>query len=259
MTETATAVCVDAPLFEYVLRLGDSCLILGHRLSEWCGHGPQLEEDIALANVALDLIGQARMLLSYGGEVEGAGRSEDDLAYLRDGTAYRNWLLVERPNGDYAYTTARQFLFDAFMHEFWRGLSESRDQHLADVAAKAMKENAYHLRHSSQWMIRFGDGTEESHDRVQNALNDLWAYTGELFESDEVDAQMCADGIGVGPELLKTGWDRTVDAVLGEATLKRPEDGWMHTGGKQGRHSEHLGLLLAEMQYLQRAYPGAEW
>ena len=247
-------------LFDYLLRLGDTSLVLGHRLSEWCGHGPALETDMALTNVALDLIGQARQFLTYAGEVEGRGRSEDDLAYLRDAHGYRNLLLVELPNEDFARTIARQFLFDAFNVELMAGLAAgSRDERLAAIAAKAVKEVSYHARHSSEWMIRLGDGTGTSHRKIQAALDDLWMYTGEMFAMDGVDDAMVAAGIGVDPVALKSRWDERVDEVLTEATVKRPEDGWMQTGGKVGRHTEHLGYLLAEMQFLQRAYPGAKW
>lgn len=247
-------------LFDYLLRLGDTSLVLGHRLSEWCGHGPALETDMALTNVALDLIGQARQFLTYAGEVEGRGRSEDDLAYLRDAHGYRNLLLVELPNEDFARTIARQFLFDAFNVELMAGLAAgSRDGRLAAIAAKAVKEVSYHARHSSEWMIRLGDGTETSHRKIQAALDDLWMYTGEMFAMDGVDDAMVAAGIGVDPVALKPRWDERIDEVLTEATVKRPEDGWMQTGGKAGRHTEHLGYLLAEMQFLQRAYPGAKW
>jgi len=249
----------DKARFEYLLRLGDTSLVLGHRLSEWCGHGPAVEEDMALTNIALDLIGQARLLLTHAGEVEGAGRSEDDLAYLRDVLDYRNLLLVERPNGDFAVTIARQFLFDAFHVDLMKRLTESTDERLAAIAAKSLKEVTYHLRHSSEWVIRLGDGTDESHARMQAAIDDLWMYTGEMFAMDEVDEAMVAAGVGVDLAALKPGWDRRVDEVLEEATLTRPDDAWMHTGGKAGRHTEHLGYLLAEMQFLQRAYPGATW
>ena len=246
-------------LVEYLLRLGDTGLVLGHRLSEWCGHGPALEEDMALTNIALDLVGQARLFLTYAGEVEGKGRTEDDLAYLRDAYDYRNLLLVEQPNGDFAHTIARQFLFDAFNVGLMAELTGSRDDRLAAIAAKSLKEVTYHVRHSSEWVIRLGDGTGESRARTEAALDDLWAYTGEMFAMDDVDEAMVATGIGVDLAALKPDWDRRVDGVLAEATLARPADGWMQSGGKRGRHGEHLGHLLAEMQFLQRAYPGATW
>jgi ring-1,2-phenylacetyl-CoA epoxidase subunit PaaC len=246
-------------LFEYLLRLGDDSLVLGHRLSEWCGHAPALEEDIALANIALDHIGRARALLSYAGELEGKGRDEDALAYLRDGRDYHNVLLVEQPNGDFAATIVRQFLYDAFMVELLTRLGESADAQLAAIAAKSLKETRYHLRHSSEWLIRLGDGTELSRAKAQAALDELWFYTGELFEMDGLDAALLAAGIAVDLSALKADWDRRVDEVLAEATLTRPADAWMQSGGRQGRHSEHLGYLLAELQYVQRAYPGMTW
>jgi ring-1,2-phenylacetyl-CoA epoxidase subunit PaaC len=233
--------------------------VLGHRLSEWCGHAPMLEEDIALANIALDLIGQARPLYAYAAELEGEGRNEDKLAYLRDASQYRNVLLVEQPNGDFAVTIVRQFLYAAFMAPFWRLLAGSRDATFAAIAAKAEKEAAYHLRHSAEWLIRLGDGTPESHARAQAALDELWMYTGELFEADAIERGLIERGVALDPQTLRPEWDETVDRVLGEATLKRPPDGWMQTGGRTGRHSEHLGFILADMQFLQRAYPGATW
>ena len=249
----------DTALFEYLLRLGDTNLVLGHRLSEWCGHGPAPEEDLALANIALDLIGQARMLLQYAGTVEGLGRSEDDLAYLRDGRDYRNLLLAEQPNGHYGDTIVRQFLFDAFAVELWSDLTRSGDAQLAAIAAKAVKEHQYHWRHSSGWIVRLGDGTDESHAKMQASLERLWPYTGEMLSADAVDEAM--RDARIGPDLLAVAprWSSRVSAVLAEATLTRPEDGWMQQGGKSGRHSEHLGHLLAEMQSVHRAYPGASW
>ncbi len=246
-------------LFEYLLRLGDSSLILGQRLSEWCGHGPELEEDIALINVALDLIGQARSLLTYAGEVEGRGRDEDQLAFLRDGTDYRNLLLVEQPNQDFAYTIARQFLFDAFHLELQRALTASRDERLAAIAGKCVKEVTYHLRHSSEWLVRLGDGTPLSPDKMQTALDDLWMYSGEMFEMDALETALVEAGVAPERGALRRAWEARVLAVIEEATLQRPDDGWMQSGGLRGRHSEHLGHILAEMQHLQRAHPGAEW
>jgi len=254
-----TIIAADAPLVQYALRLADNALVLGHRLSEWCGHAPMLEEDIALANIALDLIGQARPLYAYAAELEGEGRNEDKLAYLRDASQYRNVLLVEQPNGDFAVTIVRQFLYAAFMAPFWRLLAGSRDATFAAIAAKAEKEAAYHLRHSAEWLIRLGDGTPESHARAQAALDELWMYTGELFEADAIERGLIERGVALDPQTLRPEWDETVDRVLGEATLKRPPDDWMQTGGRTGRHSEHLGFILADMQFLQRAYPGATW
>ena len=246
-------------LFRFAVRMGDNSLVLGHRLSEWCGHGPQLEEDIAQANIALDLIGQARNYLTYAGEVEGKKRSEDDLAYLRTDRDYLNVLLCELPKGDYAQTIARSFLFDAFHLPLQQALTTSTDERLKGIAEKAVKEVTYHLRHSSEWLIRFGDGTEESHSRAQVALNDLWRYTGELFIPDEAEEMLAK--AGVVPKLgdIQKEWSATVDRVLKEATLNRPADGWAASGGKKGVHSEHLGPMLAEMQTLQRTYPGVEW
>ncbi len=246
-------------LFTYTLRLADDLLILSHRLSEWCGHGPVLEEDIALTNRALDHIGEARNLYTYAGQVEGKGRTEDHFAYLRNERQFVNTKLVEQPNGDYAHTIVRSFLFDAYHLPLAEALCKSSDTQLAAIAAKAVKEAQYHLKHSSDWLIRFGDGTEESHRRARSALDDLWAYTGDLFAPDDVHQLLVKDGIA--PELanLKASFDTTVERVLTEATLKRPEDGFMHSGGRQGKHSEHLGFALAEMQHLQRSYPGAEW
>jgi ring-1,2-phenylacetyl-CoA epoxidase subunit PaaC len=249
----------DPSLFTYTLRLADTALILGHRLSEWIGHAPLLEEELALGNIALDLIGEARALYAYAGEVEGKGRGEDELAYRRDAPQFRNLLLVEQPNGDFALTMLRQFLYSAFAHPFWRALAVSRDATLAAIATKAEKEAAYHLRHAGEWVIRLGDGTEESHRRARSALDELWPYTGEMFEADEVERALVAQGIAVAPESLRPDWEASVDAVLREATLARPAPGWMQSGGRSGRHSEHLGHLLAVMQFLQRAYPGATW
>jgi ring-1,2-phenylacetyl-CoA epoxidase subunit PaaC len=246
-------------LFTYCLRRGDDNLILSHRLSEWCGHGPQLEEDIALANRALDHIGQARNYLQYAVTVEGKGRSEDDLAYLRNERQFVNVKLVELPNGDYANTIARGFLFDAWHLPLQQALMNSKDEQLAAIAAKAVKEISYQLKTSSDWVIRFGDGTEESHRRIQTALDGLWTYTGELFATDEVDALLKDAGIVPDMAPIKAAFDKKVDAVLQEATLKRPADAFMASGGRQGKHTEHLGFLLAEMQSLHRAYPGATW
>lgn len=246
-------------LFQYTLRLGDDLLILSHRLSEWCGHGPILEEDIALTNRALDHLGEARNLLTYAGQVEGKGRSEDDLAYTRMERQFTNVKLVEQPKGDYAHTMARSFLFDAYHLPLMQALTKSKDEQLAAIAGKSVKEATYHLRASSEWMIRFGDGTEESHQRAQTALNDLWTYTGELFESDAVLEEMTKAGIAPDMAAVKAAWSRTVDEVLAEATLKRPADAFMMTGGRKGLHSEYMGFILAEMQHVTRAYPGVEW
>lgn len=249
----------EEALFRAVLRMGDNSLVLGHRLSEWCGHGPVLEEDIAQANIALDLIGQARNHLTLAGELEGKGRTDDDLAYLRDERGYVNVHLVELPKGDYAYTIARSFLFDAYHLPLLQALAQGADERLKGIAGKAVKEVTYHLRHSSEWLVRFGDGTEESHRRAQAAVDDLWRFTGELFEPDEAEATLAKAGIFPDLASLKAPWSATMDTVFKEATLKRPADGWMASGGKKGIHTEHLGPLLAEMQTLQRSYPGVEW
>lgn len=245
--------------FEVLLRLGDSTLILGHRVSEWCGHSPALEEDIALANVALDLIGQTQMWLGLAGEVEGKGRSADDLAYLRDAWDFRNLLIVERPNGDFGHTLMRQFLFDAYHFELLKALQSSSDARVAEIAAKAAKEVAYHLERSSDLVIRLGDGTDESRRRMQDALDALWSYTGEMFLADEKDAGVAEAGIAPNPRDLKAAWDATVKDVLTEATLSIPESSFAHKDGKRGVHTEHLGFILADMQFLQRAYPGSSW
>jgi ring-1,2-phenylacetyl-CoA epoxidase subunit PaaC len=247
------------PLFEYLLRLGDNCLILGHRLSEWCGHGPALEEDLALANVALDLIGQAKLWLGLAGEVDGKGRDADKLAFLRDAREFRNALLVEQKNGDFAVTMGRQLLFDTWHYLLLRELHRSTDTRIAEIADKAIKEVAYHLERSRDWVVRLGDGTEESHRRMQKAVNTLWVYTGELFEMDEVDQALLRPGVAVDLALLRQPWLEHVGATLEEATLEQPKSGWMQRGGKRGIHTEHLGYLLAEMQSVQRAYPNATW
>ena len=244
---------------DYILQIADNAMILGHRLSELCGHGPILEQDMAVTNIALDLIGQARSLYQYAAEVEGQGRKEDDLAFMRDAWKFKNALLVEHPNKDFAYTIARQFLFDAYNYPFYKMLAESKDETLAAIAEKSLKEVTYHLRYSSEWMIRLGDGTEESHQRIQTALNDLWMYSGELLEASEADKAMLAEGVGVDLEKIAPMWHQKVEEILAIATLEKPEAKWMQSGGKAGTHTEHLGFLLAEMQYLQRAYPGQEW
>jgi ring-1,2-phenylacetyl-CoA epoxidase subunit PaaC len=249
----------EAALFAYTLRLADNALVLGHRLSEWCGHAPVLEEDLALANMGLDLIGQARSLYAYAGEVEGRGRDEDALAYLRDAGAYRNILLVEQPNGDFAATMARQLFYAAFAHRYFEAMTQSSDPTLAAVAAKSAKEMAYHVRHAGEWMIRLGDGTAESQRRAQDAIDELWPYTGEMFEVDDVDRALIATGVAVDPSHIHPVWQRTVADIVAEATLTLPRTGWMQSGGRSGRHSEHLGHLLAELQFMQRAYPGAVW
>jgi ring-1,2-phenylacetyl-CoA epoxidase subunit PaaC len=232
---------------------------LGHRLSEWCGHSPALEEDLALSNVALDLIGQTQLWLNLAGEVEGKGRDADKLAYLRDARDFRNVLLVEQPNGDFAGTMARQFYFDAWHYLLLRELTGSKDARIAEIAAKGLKEVTYHLERSRDWVLRLGDGTEESHGRMQTAIDDLWMYTGELFESDEIDQAMVQDGLGPDLATLQEPWLGLVRATTEEATLSLPQPGWAQKGGKRGIHSEHLGYILADLQFLQRAYPNATW
>jgi len=247
--------------FEWLCRMGDNALILGHRTSEWCGHGPVLEEDIALANTALDLIGHTQMWLGLAGEVEGEGRDADKLAYLRDVMKFRNLLLVELPKGDMAVTMMREFLFDAYHHLLLTWLAEnSTSPRVAEIAAKALKEVNYHLDRASDIVVRLGDGTRESHRRMQDALDLLWPYSGEMFAGDAVDAAMAEKGIAPDLEVLRGAWEASVAEVLKEATLTMPTEGALvHKGGKQGRHTEHLGYILAEMQFLQRAYPGATW
>jgi ring-1,2-phenylacetyl-CoA epoxidase subunit PaaC len=255
-----TSICVrETPAVLYALRRADDALILGHRLSEWTGHGPSLEEEMALANFGLDLIGQARALYDYAAAAEAAGHDEDTYAYLRDAPQYRNVLLVEQPNGDFARTMLRQLFYSAFADAYWRAMIRSADPDLAAIAAKSEKESAYHLRHACEWVIRLGDGTAESHRRAQAAVDALWPFSGELFEADAAEQALITTGVAVDPESLREAWHRTVDAVLARATLTRPDNGWMHSGGRAGRHSEHLGHLLSELQFLQRAYPGATW
>ena len=243
----------------YATRLGDSALVLGQRMIELVASGPELEEELANANFALDYIGQARMFYSYAGECEGAGRSEDDFAFLRPEHEYRNLLLVEQPNGHFGDAIVRQFLFDSFYAHLLEALTRCSDEGLSVIAARAIKEVRYHLRHSRQWLIRLGDGTEESHARVQASLNALWRFTGEMFTPDELDDEVRALFNGPHLEIIEAEWRKDVAEVLAEALLDMPGDQWMASGGKQGRHSEHLGYLLAEMQFLQRSYPGASW
>ncbi len=254
----------DQALVEFLLRMGDNTLILGHRVSEWCGHAPVLEEDIALANTALDLIGQTQLWLGLAGELQGAiqgqGRSADDLAFLRDAWDFRNVLLVELPNGDFGQTLMRQFLFDAWHLGMLEQLTTSPDPRINEIAQKAVKEVAYHLERSSDTVIGLGDGTEESHARMQAALDRLYPYVGEMFMGDDADAALVAQGVIPDPASLRAGFDARVDAVLAQATLRRPDARFSHSGGRDGRmHTEHLGHLLTQMQWLQRAYPGATW
>jgi ring-1,2-phenylacetyl-CoA epoxidase subunit PaaC len=245
--------------FDYLLRLGDNALILGQRLSEWCGHGPVLEEDIALTNIALDLIGQARLLLSHAANIEGAGRDEDQLAFLRTEAQYRNLTLAELPNEDFGRTVVRNLLFSAYQQALWAALQRSADPQLAAIAAKSAKEVRYHLRHASDWVIRLGDGTEQSHSRAQAALDALWPYTAEFFAPDPTERDVAAAGIGVQGAALEPTWSALVRPVLDEATLSVPQASTFRSRGRLGVHTEHMGHLLSEMQYVQRAYPGAQW
>ena len=252
---------MNAPedLFRYLLRLGDTSLILGQRLGEWVGHAPALEEDLGLGNLALDLIGQACLLLSYAGEVEGRGRDEDALAFLRDAPEFANLTLSEQPNGDFGRSIVRQWLIDAWQLEIYEALQSSQDGRLAAIAAKALKETRYHYRFSSGWLVRLGDGTPESHRRVQDSVDALWRFTGELFTADEVDERLATAGIAPQLDSLAPRWAARVAETLQEATLTQPVPTAFPWHGKRGVHSEHLGHMLGEMQYLQRAYPGAQW
>ena len=244
----------------YLLRLGDNALILSQRLCELCGKGPALEEDMALTNVALDLLGQTRMWFEYAGELEGRGRDEDKLAYHRDAHDFKNCLLLEQPNGNYADTMMRQFFFDTWHYFLIRGLLSSSDPRIAAIAEKSLKEVTYHLRRSGDLVVRLGDGTDVSHAKIQSAADELWMYSGEMFAYDEVDHAMVEQGIAPAASELREQWLAHVASIFAEATLTMPSpDAWMQSGGKQGRHTEHLGYLLAEMQFLQRAYPGVSW
>jgi ring-1,2-phenylacetyl-CoA epoxidase subunit PaaC len=250
---------VASALFPFLLRHADDNLVLAQRLSEWSAQAPELEEDIALTNIALDFLGQARHLYGYAGAVEGRGRSEDDLAFFRSEREFCNLLLVEQPNGDFAHTMARQVLYDAYQLELWEALQASQDRTLAGIAAKAHKESRYHFRHSSGWVVRLGDGTEESHHRMQAGLDAMWRFTEEPFRADEVDRTLAEVGIGVDLAALRDTWNDRIAAVLAEATLQEPADPYQRNGGREGFHTEHLGHLLAELQWMQRTHPGLEW
>ena len=249
----------ETPLVLFCLRRADDALVLGHRLSQWCGHAPTMEEDMAMANIGLDLIGQARSLYQYAAEREGGARTEDDLAYLRDAPQYRNVLLVEQPNGDFARTMMRQFLYSASADPWWRAMMASKDATLAAIAAKSEKESAYHLRHASEWIIRLGDGTDESARRIAEARDDLLPFVGELFEADFDERELIDSGVAIDPASVRETFDATVAEVFARAKLGDGAIGWSHSGGRSGRHTEHLGTMLAEMQHLQRAYPGTTW
>jgi ring-1,2-phenylacetyl-CoA epoxidase subunit PaaC len=246
-------------LFKYILRIGDTNLILGQRLSEWTGHGPFLEEDLALTNITLDITGAAKSLLEYAALVEGKGRTEDDLAFFRNDRQFFNVQITELPNGDYARTIARQVLIDCFDFYFYQELAKSKDETLAGIAQKSLKEVTYHLRHTSAWLERFGDGTEESHNKVQLALNELWRYTNELFEMNEVDETLIQEGIAVDLNLVKSKWEKHILELVEKSTLTIPENVFMQTGSRKGLHTEHLAFILAEMQALPRMYPDAKW
>ncbi len=251
---------IRSALFEYLLRYGDDRLILGHRLSEWCGHAPILEEDIALANIALDCVGQANALLTFAAEIENENRTADDLAYFREATEFKNLQLVEQPNIDFAYTIARQFFYDAFAVPFLDKLKESKVETLAGIAAKSFKEAKYHLRHSGEWMLRLGDGTDESGQKIQTAVNDLWGFTKEIFETDEVDDLLISEKITPDPKEIQPVWAETVRGIFEKAKIQMPDDNRFYsTESRKGIHSEHLGHLLAEMQIVARSFPGAKW
>ena len=254
-----TLAAASAAHIEYLLRIADSSLILGQRLAEWCGHGPVIEEDIALTNIALDLIGQARLLLTHAGALEGRCRDEDQLAFLRPESDFRNCAIVELPNGDFGRTILRNFLFAAFQRPLWQALQASTDEDLAAIAAKSLKETRYHLQHASDWVVRLGDGTEESHARMQVALDLLWPYTAEFFSPSPTDDVVSVTDIGPAWSRLEDEWEAAVRPVLDVATLKVPARTPFRTFGKFGKHTEHLGHLLTEMQYLQRTYSGGRW
>ena len=246
-------------LIKYCLRIGDSSLILGQRMAEWCSNGPVLEEDIAMSNISLDLFGQARTLLTYAGELENKGRTENDFAFKRLEREFYNTLLSERPNGHFGDTTARNLLHSAFTFHLYKALSKSKDENIAAFAAKSLKEVTYHLRHSAEWLVRLGDGTKESHEKVQQSVNELWEYTGDLFAMNEVDEMLIKDYIAVDLSSIKVLWDETINEVFNRATISRPADSFMQKGSLNGMHSEDLGHILTEMQFLPRAYPDAKW
>ena len=246
-------------LYNYILGIADNCLILGQRLGELCGHGPSLETDIACTNISLDLFGQVRSYYQYAGQIHGEGKTENDIAFVRTEREYVNTLLVEQPNTDFAYIMGRQFLFDVYHYMFLQKLQKSNDETLVAIANKSIKEVSYHLRFSSDWIKRLGDGTDESHDRMQTAIQDLWAYTDELFHQTEADKAMIIEGIGVDTLALKENYYKKVSEILKKATLEVPESKYFQKGGKQGIHTEHMGYILADMQYMQRTFPNMEW
>ncbi|MEY3598927.1 MAG: hypothetical protein RL521_1349 [Bacteroidota bacterium] len=244
---------------DFYLQLADTLLILGQRVAEWCGHGPAIEEDIALSNISLDYIGQATSLYREVAVQMNEGKTEDDYAFLRDEREFKNLLLSELPKGDYAFTIARQFLFSTWYYHFLEALEKSQDEFLKGFAAKSLKEVRYHFQHSRDWVLRMGGGTEVSHDYLQNAINDIWTYTGEMFKMSSQETAALEDGVGVDVAALQTDWDRIVSAVMAEANIELPQNVWMYTGGKQGSHTESFGFMLAEMQYLQRSFPNSQW
>jgi ring-1,2-phenylacetyl-CoA epoxidase subunit PaaC len=246
-------------LINYTLHLADNALVIGHRNSEWCGHGPVLEQDIAISNIALDCIGQARNFYQYAAQLSGNDITEDSLAYLRDVVEFKNCLLVELPNGDWGQTILRQFFLSTYQYLLYQQLQNSNDHQLAAIAEKALKEVTYHVRWSSEWVIRLGDGTEESKQRMLKAVDELWSFTGELFLPADYELKVLAEGTGIDLSGIKSKWEEKIRSVLQEATLPLPENTWMQSGGKEGRHTEYLGFILAEMQFLQRAHPNAEW
>jgi len=246
-------------LYQHVIRLGDDALILGHRLSELCSRGPFIEEDLALTNISLDMFGRAEALFKYASEIKNNGETSDDIAFRRAEIDYRNHLLVEQKNDDFAHTIARQLFQSTFEYFLYSDLEKTKDANISGIASKTIKEIKYHLQHSSDWVIRLGDGTEESKNRMQKAIDNLWMYTGELFEMDEVENSLLKEGLTADLVPIKSQWQNKIQSVLAEATLKMPEDSYMQTGGRKGIHSENLGHILSEMQYLQRAYPDAKW
>ena len=259
LNESNGEITKDEALLKYVLRLADDALILGQRLSEWCSKGPVLEQDIALSNIALDHIGRARLLYQYAAELMGGDATEDTLAYKRDAHEFQSFLILEQSNGHWGDTVARSFLYDTYNFYIYDRLTKSADERLSGIAQKAIKEITYHAQWSAEWVIRLGDGTEESHAKMQQSLEDMWMWSGELFEVDKVEAMMAEAGIGIHPDSVKDAWSQKVSQVIDIATLQKPEDGWMQTGGRKGVHTEKLGLMLAEMQFLPRAYPDATW
>ena len=244
---------------EYVVRLGDDALILGHRLSEWCRNAPFLEEDLALSNVALDFIGRARMFYTYAAELSGQDVTEDTFAYQRDCREFKNHLIHELPRGDFAFTMVRQYFVDVYSLAFMTSLLESNDSRLAAIAGKAIKESEYHLRRSEEWMMRLGDSTQESHRRLQSAVDELWRFTGELFDQDSPERKLVADGVAVDTRALEADWNQTITSTMSKISIEIPKDELQVTGGREGKHTEFLGFLLSELQFLQRAYPGLEW